>query len=132
MEVRYKLKLADHLAWYDYYLSTPEGACLRSSAPLDRLRRWWYALMVILPPSRHALGERTLEANGEGVRESSPKFSFATAWSAMALVAVTPSHLFLAHVSMNAHIVPLKFFKSGAERESFVLFAKSHVSRTSG
>lgn len=127
MEVCYKLKLADHLAWYDYYLTTPEGASLRSSAPIDRLRRWWYSLRVILPPSRHALGQRTLEANGEGVRESSPKFSFSTAWSDMGLVAVTPAHLFLAHISMNAHIVPLKFFKSDAERQSFVSFARSHV-----
>jgi hypothetical protein len=80
-----------------------------------------------LLPSRNALGERTLEATEQGVREFSTEFSFITAWSDMGLVALTSSHLFLAHTTMNAHIVPLRFFESDAKRESFVSFVSSHV-----
>jgi hypothetical protein len=132
MDVRYTLSLEDHLAWYDHYLAMSEGARFRSSLPLvggvlDRFRRWRYSRQVALPPSRHAFGERTLEATEQGVREFSPEFSFTTAWSDLGLVTVTPSHLFLAHSSMNAHIVPLRYFQSDAQRESFVSFAKSHV-----
>ena len=132
MDVRYALTLEDHLAWLDYYLATPEGVGLRSSLPLvggvlDRFRRWRFSRQVTLPPSQHALGERTLEVTEQGVREFSPEFSFTTAWSEIGLVAVTGSHLFLAHTSMNAHIVPLRFFESDARRESFISFARSHV-----
>ena len=132
MDVRYTLSLEDHLAWYDHYLATSEGVHFRSSLPLvggvlDRFRRWRYSRQVALPPSRHALGERTLEATETGVREFSPAFSFTTAWSDLGFVVVTSSHLFLAHASMNAHIVPLRFFESDTERESFISFAKSHV-----
>jgi hypothetical protein len=45
----------------------------------------------------------------------------------MGLAALTSSHLFLAHTTMNAHIVPLRFFESDANRESFVSFVSSHV-----
>ena len=132
MDVRYTLSLEDHLAWYDYYLTMPQGARVRSWPPLvsgvlDRFRRWRYSRQVALPPSRHAFGERTLEATETGVREFSPAFDFTTAWSDLGLVAVTSSHLFLAHASMNAHIVPLRFFENDTKRESFVSFAKSHV-----
>jgi hypothetical protein len=128
MDVRYTLTLQDHLAWYDHYLATPGGSQLRSSFSLvGRFRRWRYSRQVALPPSRHAFGERTLEATEQGVREFSPEFSFTTAWPDLGLVAVTPSHLFLAHASMNAHIVPLRYFRSDAERESFISFAQSHV-----
>jgi hypothetical protein len=94
---------------------------------LDRFRRWRFSRQVISPPSHHALGERTLEATEKGVREFSPEFSFTTAWADIGLVAVTASHLFLAHRSMNAHIIPLRFFKSDAQRESFVSFARGHT-----
>ena len=132
MEVRYPLSLEDHLAWYDHYLAIPEGARFRSSLPfvggvLDRFRRWRYSRQLTSRPSRHAFGERTLEVTEQGVREFSPAFSFTTAWSDMGLVAVTSSHLFLAHTSMNAHIVPLRHFQSDAQRQSFVSFAKSHA-----
>ena len=128
MDVRYTLTLQDHLAWYDHYLATPGGAQLRSSLPLvGRFRRWRYSRQVALPPSRHAFGERTLETTEQGVREFSPEFSFTTAWSDLSLLAVTPSHLFLAHASLNAHIIPLRYFPNEAERESFISFAKSHV-----
>lgn len=132
MDVRYTLSLQDHLAWYDYFLSTPEGARFRSFLPLvgtslDRFRRWRYSRQVALPPSRYAFGERTLETTEQGVREFSQEFSFTTAWSDLDFVAVTSSHLFLAHSTMNAHIVPLRYFQSDAQRESFVSFAQSHV-----
>jgi hypothetical protein len=61
------------------------------------------------------------------LREFSPKFSFTTAWSDLGLVVATSSHLFLAHRSMNAHIVPLRYFQSDAEREFFISFAQGHV-----
>lgn len=128
MPIRYTLTLEDHLAWYDHYLATPGGSQFRSSLPFaGRFRRWRYSRQVALPPSRHAFGERTLEATEQGVREFSPEFSFTTAWPDLYLVAVTSSHLFLAHASMNAHIVPLRYFRSDAERESFISFAQSHV-----
>jgi hypothetical protein len=132
MDVRYTLSLEDHLAWHDYYLATPEGERFRSSIPLiggllDQLRRRRFSHQVTLPPSRHALGERTLELTEKGVREFSSEFSFTTAWSDIGLIALTPSHLFLAHTSMNAHIVPSRFFESDAQQESFVTFAKRHV-----
>jgi hypothetical protein len=132
MDVRYTLCLQDHLAWYDHYRAMPEGARFRSSLPLvgrvlDRFRRWKYSRQVALPASRHSFGERTLEATEQGVREFSPEFSFTTAWSDLDLVAVTSSHLFLSHASMNAHIVPFRFFGSNAHRESFISFAQSHV-----
>src|SRR5208282_6378003 len=51
MDVRYTLTLQDHLAWYDHYLATPEGACFLSSLPLvGRFRRWRYSRRVALPP----------------------------------------------------------------------------------
>jgi len=132
MHVRYTLTLEDHLAWYDYYLATSQGAHFRSSIPLiaraiDQMRRRRFCRQVTQRPSIHALGERTLEATEVGVREFSPEFSFTTAWSDVGLVAVTSNHLFLAHVSMNAHIVPLSFFASDAQRESFASFATSRV-----
>ena len=132
MDVRYTLSSEDHLAWYDHYLTTPEGERFQSSLPLvgallDRFRRWRYSRRVALPPSRHAFGERTLEVTETGVREFSTAFNFTTAWSDLGFVAVTSSHLFLAHASMSAHIVPLRFFESDTKRESFVSFAKSHV-----
>src|SRR5215472_10305693 len=108
MDVRYTLTLDDHLAWYDHYLATPEGARLRSPFRfIDRIKRWRFYRQVI-SPSHHAVGERTLEVTGTGVREFSAEFSFSTAWPDIALIAVTPSHLFLVHASMNAHIVPLR------------------------
>jgi hypothetical protein len=128
MDVSYTLVLEDHLAWYDYHSATPAGTRLRSPFPfVEQFRRWRFSRQVISPPSSNALGERTLEATEKGLREFSPKFNFTTAWADMGLVAVTSSHLFLAHKSMNAHIVPLRFFKAAAERESFVTFARGHV-----
>ena len=132
MDVRYTLSLEDHLAWYDYFLTTTEGARFQSSLPLvsgalDRFRRWRFSRQVALSRSRHAFGERTVEATEQGVREFSPAFSFTTAWSNLGFVAVTSSHLFLAHTSMNAHIVPLRFFESDSARDSFISFAKRHV-----
>jgi hypothetical protein len=128
MEIRYSLAMADHLAWYDHYLAMPEGECLRSSFPfVGRFRRWRFSRQVISPPSCHALGERTLEVTDKGVREFSPEFSFTTAWADIGLVVVTSSRLFLAHKSMNAHIVPLRFFESDAKRDSFIVFARDHT-----
>jgi hypothetical protein len=94
MDVRYTLSLQDHLAWYDHYRATPEGARFRSSLPLvggvlDRFRCWRYSRQVALPPGHHPFGERTLEATEQEVREFSPEFSFTTAWSNLGRVAVT-------------------------------------------
>jgi hypothetical protein len=128
MEVIYTLTLEDHLAWYDFYLTTSEGARLRSSLSfVRRFRRWSFSHQLVSPPSQHALGERTLEVTENGLREFSSAFSFTIPWSEMCLAAVTSSHLFIAHTSMNANIVPLRFFESDAKRESFLSFVKSHV-----
>jgi hypothetical protein len=77
--------------------------------------------------NHHPIGERTLEVTDQGIREFSPEFSFMKDWPEMCLAAVTSSHLFIAHPSMNAFIVPLRFFESDATRESFVSFVKHHV-----
>ena len=61
------------------------------------------------------------------LREFSSAFSFTIPWSEMDQTAVTSSHLFVVHASRNAHIVPLRFFESDAQRESFVVFVQSHV-----
>jgi hypothetical protein len=132
MDVRYTLSLQDHLAWYDYYLAMPEGARLQSTIPfiggiLNRFRRRKYSRQVSLPPSRHAFGERTLEVTDQGAREFSTDFNFTIPWPEFSFVAVTSSHLFLAHESMNANIVPLRFFQSEATRKSFISFVQSQV-----
>ena len=128
MHVRYTLTLADHLAWHDHYVTTAHGAHSRSLFPfVDRFRRWRYSRRVVTAPNRHALGERTLEVTEHGVREYSPEFSFTTAWPDIGLVADTSRHLFIVHSSMNAHIVPLRFFETDSKRESFVSFAKGHA-----
>jgi len=130
MDVRYTLTLDDHLAWYDFYFATPDGACSRSSFPLvDRFRRWRYSRQLVNEPNRYVTGERTLEAIEQGLREFSPNFSFSTPWSDITLVAETSQHLFLAHTSMNAHIVPLRFFDTAAKRETYVSFAKQMATK---
>jgi hypothetical protein len=77
--------------------------------------------------NRSAFGERTIELSPSGVREFSSNFDFSTAWQDLAQAVVTPHYLFLAHPSMNAHIIPLRYFESGALRDSFVSFALSHA-----
>jgi hypothetical protein len=129
MDVQYKLTLEDHLAWYDYYLATPEGVRLKSKFRfVDRLRRRRFSRQLTSPANLLAIGDRTLELNEKGVREFSAQFDFTTAWPEIALVAVTHTRLFLAHGSMNAHIVPLCYFEIDAKRESFISFATNHTS----
>jgi len=127
MLVRYILTLEDHLAWYDYYVA---NSCrpLWSRVPVigtriaDR-RRQRFVQAILKPENRSALGERTIELSGTGVREFSAEFDFSTKWQDIAHVAITEQHLFLAHPSMNAHIVPLRFFDTESHRESFLSFA---------
>lgn len=132
MELRYTLALDDHLAWYDYYLATPEGKNSRSRFPiigglLNKRRRRKYSREIISPPNRHAFGERTLEVSDDGVREFTPEFAFTTKWANISLVTITSSHLFLADTSMNAHIIPLHFFENETKRDLFISFVKSHA-----
>jgi hypothetical protein len=115
------------LAWYDYFITTPSGAYLKSSIPfIERYKRWRFSRQVTLLPSHHAIGERTLEIAAKGAREFSARFDFTTEWANLDFVAVTPSHLFLAHESMNAHIVPLCYFETDSKREAFILALKGH------
>lgn len=130
MVVRYSLTLADHLAWYDYFLSTPAGSRSRSALPvieawLPQRRRHRYAQQILATSS--SLGDRSLELSPDGVREFSDHFDFATRWQDIALVATTGQHLFIVHTSMNAHIVPLSGFRSHPEREAFTSFAQNHA-----
>jgi hypothetical protein len=131
MLVRYTLSPDDHLAWYDYYTASIPSSCwsrlpligpLLSARCRERFRR-----RIVAAGNRSALGERTIELSPSGVREFSLDFDFSTAWQDLAQAVVTPQHLFLAHPSMNAHIIPLQYFESEALRDSFVSFALSHA-----
>lgn len=130
MVVRYLLTLDDHLAWYDYYFSTPAGSRSRSALPLiaswlSRRRRKRYARQILAASS--SLGDRSLELSADGVREFSDAFDFTTRWQDVELVATTGQHLFITHSSMNAHIVPLSVFASHTDRNAFTSFAQSHA-----
>ena len=127
MTASYALSPADHLAWYDHCLLLPDGQSARSPSPISAfLRRCRYARQV-RSFGKGAFGPRTLELGSEAVREFSAAFDFSTRWQDVALVSLTPTHLFIAHSSMNAHIVPLSCFESIVAREEFVAFARSHA-----
>ena len=96
---------------------------------LEGLRRRRFTKRVKADKSGHAVGERTLELTEAGVRECSGDVDFVTRWDEVALVEVTAHHLFLAHLSMNAHIVPVRSFGSQAEQDAFVAYARIRASR---
>ena len=135
MFVRYTLSPDDHLAWYDHYTaSIPSSGW--SSLPLigpflSARRREYFRRGIVAAGNRSALGERTIVLSPSGVREFSSEFAFSTAWPDLAQTVVTPQHLFLAHPSMNAHIIPLQYFESEVFRDSFVSFALSHAPSSS-
>jgi hypothetical protein len=130
MVVCYSLTLDDHLAWYDYFLGTPAGSRSRSALPIigswfSQRRRQRYARQILATSA--SLGDRSLELSADGVREFSDLFDFATRWQDISLVATKGQHLFIAHTSMNAHIVPLSVFASPTDRDAFTSFAQSHA-----
>ncbi len=128
MTASYELSSADHLAWYDHCLLLPDGQSARSSSRVSAfLRRWRYAQQVRAFGSKGAFGPRTIELGPEAVREFSASFDFSTRWQDVALVSLTPTHLFIAHSSMNAHIIPLRCFGSAATQEEFIAIAQSHA-----
>ena len=75
------------------------------------------------------MGERTIELTEDGVREYSRDFTFVTRWEEIALVEVTADHVFMAHASMNAHIIPIRSFGSEAERDVFLSYARNRATR---
>ena len=130
MQVRYTLNLDDHLAWFDYYCTTEFGRREKSRLPiigkyLDRLNRESFGRSLRASQNKLALGERTLELSAKGPREFGAGIDFITAWGDIALVATTDTHLFIAHTSMNAHIVPLRSFGSEADRTAFIRNAEA-------
>jgi hypothetical protein len=130
MQVRYTLNLDDHLAWFDYYCTTDFGRHEKSRLPffgkyLDRISRESFGRSISTSQNKLAFGERTLELSAKGPREFGTGIDFITAWPDIALVAVTDTHLFIAHTSMNAHIIPLRSFGSEADRIAFVRHAES-------
>jgi hypothetical protein len=131
MLVHYTLSLEDHLAWFNYYTTSIQRfgwSSLPLIGPLISARRRKRFMQGLLATcNRTALGERTIELSPSGVREFSSEFDFSTDWSTLACAALTSQHLFLAHPSMNAHIIPLGFFDNDTLRDSFVSFALSHV-----
>ena len=135
MLVRYTLSPDDHLAWYDYYIASIQRfgwSSLPLIGPLlSALRRKRFIRGILAAGNHTALGDRTIELSPSGVREFSADFDFSTAWQTLAQAAVTSQHLFLAHPSMNAHIIPLRYFESDALRDSFVSFALSHAPSSS-
>ncbi len=136
MLVRYTLGLEDHLAWYDYYCDNSRRS-VWSRVPvigewISARHRQRFTGAILKPESHSALGERMIELLDSGIREFSPRFDFATPWQDIVRVVTTEQHLFFVHSSMNAHIVPLRFFDSDARREAFLSFALSRKSPTLG
>jgi hypothetical protein len=130
MIARYTLGLEDHLAWYDHYCTTPYGRYEKSRLPIigkyfNRMARENYGRWVNAKDNQTAFGERTLELRADGAREFSDRFDFMTRWSEIELIAATDAHLFIAHFSMNAHVVPLQAFATDAERVAFIRCAES-------
>lgn len=130
MQVRYTLNLDDHLAWFDYYCTTDFGRHEKSRLPfigkyLDHINRESFGRSLRTSENKLAFGERTLELNAKGLREFGDGIDFITAWPNVALVAATATHLFVAHTSMNAHIIPLRSFGSEADRLAFVRRAEA-------
>ena len=125
LTIHYSLSLDDHLAWYDFYCTTPHGESEKSSLPLigkylDRTSRESFGRAVSGPENKTAFGERSLELGPRGVREFSSSYDFTIAWPDIAMVAITDTHLFIAHASMNAHIVPLRAFSKDEDRIAFI------------
>ena len=131
MFVRYILSLDDHLAWYDYYTVSIQRFgwwSLPLIGPLLSVhRRRRFMRGILAEGNRSALGERTIELSPSGIREFSADFDFSTAWEVLAQAVVTSQYVFLVHPSMNAHIIPLRYFESEALLDSFVSFALSHA-----
>ena len=131
MVVRYALTLDDHLAWFDYYTShvaRPWSARLPIVGRADLARRRSkFAHALSSAANAAALGERSIELSADRVREFSSGFDFSTAWQELAFAVVTSQHLFLAHPSMNAHIIPLRSFDSETAKEAFIRHATSHA-----
>jgi hypothetical protein len=130
MQVRYTLNLDDHLAWFDYDCTTEFGRHEKSRLPffgkyLDRISRGSFGRSISASQNKSAFGERTLELSAKGTREFGTGIDFITAWPDIALVATTDTHLFIAHSSMNAHIVPLRAFGNEADRTAFVRNAEA-------
>jgi len=132
--VRYILSLEDHLAWYDYYDDNLSGFGWSSLPILGRTisarRRTRFSQGILSATNQSAIGERTIELLPSGVREFSSEFDFSTDWKEITHAAVTPQHLFIAHWSMNAHIIPLRYFEGGQLRDSFIAFVVNHIPST--
>ena len=133
MIVHYSLDLEDHLAWYDYYCSIPHGRHERSKLPLignymNRMKRENFGRALTSRGNDSAFGQRYLELHTDGVREFSKGFDFSTAWPDIAIVAATSTHLFIAHVSMSSHIVPLRAFPTDTERIAYIRCAEARGS----
>ncbi len=77
------------------------------------------------PQNSLALGERSLELTAEGVREIGEGYEFTHTWPEYVMVETTTTHLFIAHASMNAHIVPLCAFSCEEDQNEFILYAKA-------
>lgn len=130
MKVIYTLNLDDHLAWFEYFRTTDFGRHQKSRLPfignlLNRLRRTHFARGLMTPQNSLALGERSLELTAEGVREIGEGYEFTHTWPEYVMVETTTTHLFIAHASMNAHIVPLCAFSCEEDQNEFILYAKA-------
>lgn len=108
MIVKYSLSLEDHEGWYDRVLLS---SCRLTGfqALLTRFAPKWRKSMFLnrLRANKSATGERVLEVSSVGARESGANYDFVTLWKDVVRIEQTPNHLFIAHHSLNAHIVPL-------------------------
>jgi len=131
MHIRYTLTPADHLAWFDYYtlhVVRPWWSRLPViGRVLLRRRREMFARTICAAANATALGERSIDLSDVGVREHSSTFDFSSPWQDLAFATLSTEHLFFAHASMNAHIIPLRFFVSEDGRDAFVAFTTSHA-----
>jgi hypothetical protein len=128
MTHHYILTVDDHLAWYDHEC---KGETLLSRflpalhLYLERRKRKSFARFMQSKMNATAVGTRSLEFTSEAVCERGEGFEFSTPWPEVESVVLPPTHLFIAHRSRNAHIVPLASFASDQDRESFVALAVS-------
>ena len=132
MKVTYSLSAEDHLAWFDHLKGEdkPRGwpsvwSLLQGADPARQREQFIERLHH--PEESAALGPRTLELTDRGVRETGPGFDFTTPWGEISRVDKTETHLFIAHASLNAHVIPRRCFAVEIGMSAFVNAVQSKV-----
>lgn len=132
MKVSYSLSADDHLAWFDHLRTQDKPSAwpsvwswLQGADPVREREQFIERLRQ--PGNSAALGPRTLELTEQGVRETGAGFDFITPWPEISRVEATECHLFIAHTSLNAHVVPVRCFTNGDSWAAFVSEVRAKV-----